>query len=77
MANEDTVNATPCAPFTPKQWPPDHNRKKSTLVPIEETSDVGMLDDVDGDLFEFGSENSITAGDSGVECYEPPPPAKK
>ena len=74
MANEDTVDATPCPPFTPKQWPPVHNRKKSTLVPIEETSDVGMLDD---DLFDFGSKKSVTAGNSGVEHYKPPPPAKK
>jgi hypothetical protein len=40
-------------------------------------SDVGMIDDVDGDLFDFGSKNSVTAGDSGVEHYRPPPPAKK
>jgi hypothetical protein len=31
-ADEDFVNATPCPPFTPKPWPPLHNKNKANLT---------------------------------------------
>ena len=36
MANEDITDATPRPPFTPKPWPPCHNKKGSTanVVPM-------------------------------------------
>jgi hypothetical protein len=43
-ADEDFVNATPRPPFTPKPWPPLHNKNKANLTPVAEISDVEMPD---------------------------------
>jgi sRNA-binding protein len=47
-ANEDLADATPCPPF--KSQPP-HSRKKTSLIPVAETSDVEMFDDVDNPAY--------------------------
>jgi hypothetical protein len=50
-ANKDFVNATPHPPFTPKPWPPIRNKKKANPIPVAETTDVKMSDDVDNASF--------------------------
>jgi len=79
-ADEDTVDATPHPPFTPKPWPPLHNQKKANLIPVAEISNVEMSDDVkmsdDVDKASFVlpcSRKSISDDDSAVESDGPPP----
>jgi len=76
--NEALGDATPRPPFTPKPWPPPHNRNINK-APINESSDVEMTDDFDRGLFvPPASEHSATADDSTVESDVPTPrPAKK
>ncbi|KAF8498390.1 hypothetical protein JB92DRAFT_3125310 [Gautieria morchelliformis] len=80
IANKDLVDATPCPPFTPKPWPPLHNRKahhtpKAALKPIEESSDVKVTDDQS--LFIPPNSEISVVGNSEVESEAAPSPAKK
>ena len=45
MANEDMVDATPRPSFTPKPRPFLRNQKEAKLVPIAESSGVGVAGD--------------------------------
>lgn len=91
MANEDSVDATPRPPFTPKPWPPPRNNKRTKLrvIPITDSSDADM-DDTKFDKASFsplaaqaqaptGTEESAveSAEVTDIESDDPAPPAKK
>jgi hypothetical protein len=77
-ADEDFVNATPHPPFTPKPWPPVRNKKKANPIPVAETTDVKMSDDVDNASFiPPCSEKFVSEDDSAAESDNRPPPAKR
>ena len=78
IAEEGLADATPCPPFTPKQWPPPRNQTYSDLTPLAAMSDVEMSDDFDRASFvPPRSEMSATVDDSAVESDAPTPPPKK
>ena len=79
MANEDIVDMTPHPPFTPKPWPPPRNRKAAKLVPITESSDVKMVDELDKESFApaLSEQESVTEDELAIDSDIPTPPAKK
>ena len=79
MANKDVVDMTPHPSFTPKPWPPPHNHKAAKLVPITESSDVEMVDELNKDSFApaLSEQESVTEDESAVDSDIPTPPAKK
>jgi hypothetical protein len=73
-ADEVLVDATPCPPFTPKIWPPLHNKNKANPIPAVDISDVEMSDDVDNASFVPSySKKFVSEDDSAVESDNPPP----
>jgi hypothetical protein len=82
-ADEYFVNATPCPPFTPKPWPPLHNKNKANLTPVAEISDAEMSNDVEmsddvnnASFIPPCSKKSVGEDNSAVESNNPPPPVK-
>jgi hypothetical protein len=74
-ADEDFVNATPRPPFTPKPWPPLHNKNKANDV--AKISDVEMSDVNNTSFTPPCSEESASEDDLAVESDNPPSPAKR
>ena len=73
-ANEDLVDSTPHPPFTPKIWPPLHNKNKANPIPVVDISDVEMSDDVDNTSFVPSySKKFVSEDDSAIESDNPPP----
>ena len=72
-ADKDIVDATPRPAFTPKPWPPPHNKKKANLIPVAKISDVEMSGVDDGSFVPPRSEKSVSVDDSAVESDNPPP----
>jgi hypothetical protein len=75
MANEDSVDATPRPPFTPKPWPPTRGHKTTKLFPVSESNDdEDAAPDPAGELPVAGPADD---SESNTESDSPPPPPKK
>jgi hypothetical protein len=83
MANEDSVDATPRPPFTPKQWPPSRKSKSTKHVPVKESSEDVDMDVSDNASFapapagESADSELAIGSDSATESDSPAPPTKK
>jgi hypothetical protein len=84
LANEDTVDATPRPPFTPKSYQPSRDKKKAkALVFVEELTEVEGGGDSDFDLGPVASENELVVKDDSESSTKDEssdnsiPPAKK
>lgn len=78
MANEETVDATPRPPFTPKSWP--RNKKKASKLVKSSDVEMGPPDASSLSPIESVTEDESVAKDDSLtesESDVPIPPAKK